>query len=108
MTGYGAALSNTCMNISAAQKRYDAIRNIVEHVIDAENGFKVRQGVTTTWTLEQIEGLFPLGRTIQWRNAVRRWESMILDTESVLDGDWERRFHWAVLQGSTYVGYAAK
>lgn len=98
------------MTTKAAEKRYTAIRHLTERFIDADNGYQVRPGTTIDEVVSAIEDLFPLGRTERWSANVERWQGMVKMGEEFIDDaeQFKRHMHWALIQGSVYVGYAAE
>ena len=91
----------------AADKRFAAIKMIVEAVIDAETGVckladtpAIRQDVKAF-----IEDIRVLGRTQRWQDALTKWEMMLTDTNAD-DLSYAFDLHFAVAQGSMYAIWA--
>lgn len=98
------------MTTKAAAKRYEAIRQLIERFIDDENGYQLRPDTTVQRVVDAIEELRGLGRTERWSHNLNRWQGMAEMGNDYVDdaATWKRHMHWALIQGSVYVGYAAE
>lgn len=78
-------------------RRFAAIDATVSQFLNDE--YQLRADVARETVAAAIRPLADLGRSNHWFNAVRTWESMVLDTEFQLG--------WALLEGSTRAVHAA-
>jgi hypothetical protein len=83
--------------MSAQDKRYAAIQTCVSSFLD-ENA-EWSHAFSREDIAKAILPLTALGRTERWFNAIRAWESLVLDTENDA--------RWALLQGSVMAAHAA-
>lgn len=84
--------------ITAADKRYDAIGEVVSKYCNETNNYKVtasRKEIAT-----DIMSLERLGRTLRWKNAVIKWRDFVMDQP---DAD----LHWCLIQGSMFALWEA-
>ena len=84
------------MASKAEDRRFEALRKLVDDWKDT--------AYTGTCTVDElvaaIDALAPLGKTQRWGTAIERWKTLVRE--------YPNDRYWALLEGSTGAGYAAR